>query len=112
MRRVYETEVVDYKLLLHGALVVSCLTEVFETTFMLRWTWYAFCTGLEVIHILSKCFPLPKPYTTDVLTKAQIEFIAQQLPSPKATTSRPAYSNLELLPGILRVLRRSEERRV
>src|SRR3989441_256568 len=43
--------------------------------------------------------------TTDVLTKAQIEFIAQQLPSPKATTGRPAYSNQELLPGILRVLR-------
>jgi hypothetical protein len=40
--------------------------EVFETTFMLRWEWYAFCTGLEVIHILSKCYPLPKPYTTDV----------------------------------------------
>jgi transposase len=32
-------------------------------------------------------------------------FIAQQLPSPKATTGRPAYSNQELLPGILRVLR-------
>ena len=46
-----------------------------------------------------------KPYTTDVLTDAQILFIAQQLPSPKATTGRPAYSNQELLPGIVRVLR-------
>jgi transposase len=46
-----------------------------------------------------------KPYTTDVLTDDQILFIAQQLPSPKATTGRPAYSNQELLPGILRVLR-------
>jgi transposase len=36
---------------------------------------------------------------------ASIVFIAQQLPSPKATTGRPAYSNQELLPGILRVLR-------
>jgi transposase len=58
-----------------------------------------------VIHILSKRYPLPKPYTTDVLTQEQIEFIAQQLPSPKATTGRPAYLNQELLPGILRVLR-------
>jgi transposase len=46
-----------------------------------------------------------RPYTTDVLTDAQIMFIAQQLPSPRATTGRPAYSNQELLPGILRVLR-------
>ena len=46
-----------------------------------------------------------KPYTTDVLTLEQIEFIAGQLPSPKATTGRPAYTNQELLPGILRVLR-------
>jgi transposase len=46
-----------------------------------------------------------KPYTTDILTDAQIVFIAQQLPAPKATTGRPAYSNQELLPGILRVLR-------
>ena len=46
-----------------------------------------------------------KPYSTDVLTDEQMIFIAQQLPSPKATTGRPAYSNQELLPGILRVLR-------
>src|SRR6266705_6248887 len=76
----------------------------------LHGTWYMIekvklFTRSEVIHILSKNYPLPKPYTTDVLTKAQIEFIAQQLPSPKATTGRPAYSNQELLPGILRVLR-------
>jgi hypothetical protein len=49
-----------------GCRVVSQKREVFETSFMLRWEWYAFCTGLEVIHILSKCYPLPKPYTTDV----------------------------------------------
>jgi transposase len=58
-----------------------------------------------VIAILYKRYPNPQPYTTDVLTDAQITFIAQQLPSPKATTGRPAYSNQELLPGILRVLR-------
>jgi transposase len=46
-----------------------------------------------------------KPYSIDVLTDEQMIFIAQQLPSPKATTGRPAYSNQELLPGILRVLR-------
>jgi transposase len=57
------------------------------------------CARLEVMVIFTK------PYTTDVLTQEQIIFIAQQLPSPKATTGRPAYSNQELLPGILRVLR-------
>jgi transposase len=40
-----------------------------------------------------------------VLTQEQITFIAQKLPSPHATTGRPAYTNQELLPGILRVLR-------
>jgi transposase len=40
-----------------------------------------------------------------VLTQEQIAFIAQKLPSPQATTGRPAYTNQELLPGILRVLR-------
>jgi transposase len=59
----------------------------------------SFSTGLEVSTIFTK------PYSTDVLTDAQIIFIAQQLPSPKVTTGRPAYSNQELLPGILRVLR-------
>jgi transposase len=56
-------------------------------------------TGEEVSTIFTK------PYSTDVLTDEQILFIAHQLPSPKATTGRPAYSNQELLPGILRVLR-------
>ena len=56
-------------------------------------------TGSEVSTIFSK------PYSTDVLTQEQVIFLAQQLPSPKATTGRPAYSNQELLPGILRVLR-------
>ncbi len=44
-------------------------------------------------------------YPTDVLTERQLAFIARHLPEPHAPTGRPAYSNLELLPGILRVLR-------
>lgn len=48
---------------------------------------------------------LPKRYTTDVLTDDQLEFVAKRLPEPHATTGRPAYTNLELLPGILKVLR-------
>jgi putative transposase len=46
-----------------------------------------------------------KPYTTDVLNQEQLVFIAQRLPQPNATTGRPAFSNIDLLPGILRVLR-------
>jgi transposase len=46
-----------------------------------------------------------KPYTTDVLTQEQMVFIAQRLPQPNAATGRPAFSNIDLLPGILRVLR-------
>jgi hypothetical protein len=41
------------------------------------------CARLEVMVIFTK------PYTTDVLTQEQIIFIAQQLPSPKATTGKP-----------------------
>lgn len=48
---------------------------------------------------------LPKPYTTDVLTESQLEFLATKLPHPHARTGRKAYTNQELLPGILRVLR-------
>lgn len=48
---------------------------------------------------------LPKRYTTDVLEEKQLEFVAKILPCPKAQTGRPAYTNLELLPGILKVLR-------
>lgn len=44
-------------------------------------------------------------YSTDVLTDDQLEFVAKRLPQPKATTGRPPYSNLELLGGILKVLR-------
>src|SRR5258708_1496994 len=44
-------------------------------------------------------------YSTDVLTQDQIEFVAKRLPQPQASTGRPAYTNLELLPGILKVLR-------
>lgn len=49
--------------------------------------------------------PLPKIYPSDVLTESQLAFLAQQLPHPQAHTGRPAYSNRELLPGILKVLR-------
>lgn len=54
-----------------------------------------------MIHILL----LPKVYSTDVLTSDQLEFVAKRLPTPKASTGRPAYTNLELLGGILYVLR-------
>jgi transposase len=49
--------------------------------------------------------PLPKIYPTDVLSEKQLEFIASHLPEPHAATGCPAYSNRELLPGILKVLR-------
>ena len=48
---------------------------------------------------------MARHYRKDVLTARQLEFVARLLPEPNATTGRPAYSNLELLPGILRVLR-------
>ena len=48
---------------------------------------------------------LPNSYTTDVLKSDQLEYLASVLPKPKADTGRPSYTNLELLPGILKVLR-------
>lgn len=48
---------------------------------------------------------LPNRYFSDVLSLKQLEFLARSLPQPQAYTGRPAYSNLELLPGILKVLR-------
>lgn len=39
------------------------------------------------------------------MTPNQLEYLAGRLPAPKANTGRPAYTNLELLPGILKVLR-------
>ena len=48
---------------------------------------------------------LPKTNFTDVLNKAQLEFLTEKLPEPHAFTGRPAYSNSVLLPGILKVLR-------
>lgn len=48
---------------------------------------------------------LPNSYHTDVLSETQIDFLARKLPCPKANTGRPSYSNRELLPGILKVLR-------
>lgn len=48
---------------------------------------------------------LPLTYSTDVLTEDQLEFVAKHLPCPKANTGRPTYTNQELLPGILKVLR-------
>jgi transposase len=44
-------------------------------------------------------------YPTDILTQTQIAFVASNLPEPAAETGRPAYTNRELLPGILRILR-------
>jgi transposase len=44
--------------------------------------------------------------STDVLTPRQLTFIAERLAEPPhALTGRPRYSNRDLLPGILRVLR-------
>jgi transposase len=49
---------------------------------------------------------MPAILSTDVLTLRQLAFIAERLPEPpQAPTGRPHYSNRELLPGILRVLR-------
>ena len=39
------------------------------------------------------------------MSEKQLEFLANNLPNPQAYTGRPAYSNRELLPGILKVLR-------
>lgn len=44
-------------------------------------------------------------YPTDVLSDIQLDFLSQNLPSPQAREGRPAYSNRELLPGIVKVLR-------
>lgn len=49
--------------------------------------------------------PLPNLNTTDVLNQNQLEYLASKLPKPEASTGRPSYTNLELLPGILKVLR-------
>lgn len=49
---------------------------------------------------------MPGTPSTDVLTTRQLAFIAERLPEPpQAPTGRPHYSNRDLLPGILRVLR-------
>lgn len=48
---------------------------------------------------------LPNSYKTDVLNEEQLEVLASLLPQPKSNTGRPSYSNKQLLPGILRVLR-------
>jgi transposase len=48
---------------------------------------------------------LPNINTTDVLNTSQLEYLASRLSFPKARTGRPSYSNRELLPGILKVLR-------
>src|SRR3954468_8850523 len=50
--------------------------------------------------------PMPATLSTDVLTPRQLAFIAERLPEPpSAPRGRRPYSNQELLPGILRVLR-------
>jgi transposase len=49
---------------------------------------------------------MPVSLSTDVLTPWQLTFIAERLPEPPCPTrGRHPYSNQELLPGILRVLR-------
>src|SRR3954463_5513092 len=50
--------------------------------------------------------PMPPILPSDVLTPRQLAFIAERLPEPPcAPRGRRPYSNQELLPGILRVLR-------
>src|SRR5215212_1223752 len=50
--------------------------------------------------------PMPPILPSDVLTPRQLAFIAERLPEPPcAPRGRRPYSNLQLLPGILRVLR-------
>lgn len=39
------------------------------------------------------------------MNQNQLDYLANKLPFPKAKTGRPGYSNRELLPGILKVLR-------
>src|SRR5262252_6437795 len=48
---------------------------------------------------------MSKTYPTDVLTEIQLAFVASHLPEPANVLGRPAYTNRQLLPGILRVLR-------
>jgi transposase len=49
---------------------------------------------------------MPVSLSTDVLTPRQLSFVAERLPEPPCPTrGRRPYSNQELLPGILRVLR-------
>lgn len=60
---------------------------------------------LALIKKRKKVITLPNIYTTDVLNDNQIEYLASKLPCPCAQTGRPGYSNKELLPGILMVLR-------
>lgn len=48
---------------------------------------------------------LPNSYNTDVLNEEQLRFLAKYLPQPNSNTGRPSFSNRELLPGILKVLR-------
>jgi len=52
-----------------------------------------------------KVITLPNINTTDVLNSSQLDYLASRLPKPKADTGRPGYTNNELLPGILKVLR-------
>jgi transposase len=49
---------------------------------------------------------MPTTLSSDVLTPRQLAFIAERLPEPPRTPrGRRPYANLQLLPGILRVLR-------
>ncbi len=48
---------------------------------------------------------LPSLYSTDVLNQSQLWFLASRLPQPRKKLGRKPYTNIELLPGILQVLR-------
>lgn len=48
---------------------------------------------------------LPKKYSNSELTYNQLLFLTKRLPEPHADTGRRPYTNLELLPGILFILR-------
>ena len=60
---------------------------------------------LASLLLRNEVITLPNSYNTDVLSETQLDFLAKELPCPKAKTGRPAFLNRELLPGILKVLR-------
>jgi hypothetical protein len=53
---------------------------------------------------------LPNSHFTDVLNQKQLKWLADRLPEPSSHT-KPAYPNIVLLPGILKLLRGGCRRR-